>query len=317
MGPQTDLQTDIYVALMRLMSITVHLTDAAHRRYNISEPDAYFFVAGVNREMHEWHQNLPEHLQWSERLAATAPRSYFLLHQQYHTLLVLLYRPFTYEDGANEVGGARTTGAEEVVRETARKTCVAHAVTVADIIAQYCHRFDIRTMFVTGMQHAATSAIAIFEGMVAEKLDRQIALGHLQRLADVLNVHAKTYVPAKVMSGILFDVIDNYRSGRSRPKRPSQSAFRSHIEQFPSRPQDGQLVSGNNLAPSHPPKATRTSEEFGLREQGFAPFSVEGCVPSEVQPSEEGLGGSSDTFLDLDDSMWEQILNTLSMPRDV
>lgn len=316
MGSGTDLQTEIYVALMRLMSITVHLTDAAHRHYSTSEPDAYFFVAGVDRSLHEWHRSLPEHLRWSERLAATAPRSYFLMHQQYHTLLILLYRPFTYDDDAGDQAGAPTSAAE-VVRETARQTCSAHAVTVAEIIAQYCRRFDIRTMFVTGMQHAATSAIAIFEGMVAAKLDKQVPLGHLRRLADVLNAHAKTYVPAKVMSGILFDVIDNYRSAKSRPAGQSHSAFRSHAEQVTTTPYTSHGRDGETSVSSHRSHAMHPSVNIGLDhvdDQSFAPDSY---VQAEPQGSGAELIESTDALLDLDDSMWEQILSTLSMPRDL
>lgn len=96
--------------------------------------------------------------------------------------------------------------------EVSRRTCFGNAIKVAHIFAVYCQKFGIKTMFVTGMQHAATAAIAIVEGMTIDtSKNRAEHLLHLQCLAEALHAHSVSYFPAKRMSNILFNVIGEYR----------------------------------------------------------------------------------------------------------
>jgi hypothetical protein len=215
LGADKKLETDIYEALIYLMSIAAKVTDAAHRQYRISDPTSYLFVAGIGQELRDWQDALPEILKWQPNNLGNAPASYFTLHQQYHTLFILIYRPFTYDEfheGQNNLQ-ERKYG---VVLELTRETSFTHANHIARIFSAYCQIYDIKTMYVTGMQHAATAAIAIVEGMsgvTPEELP--VTLLHLECLAEVLKMHALCYFPAKVMSGVLFGVIAAYRADQA------------------------------------------------------------------------------------------------------
>lgn len=270
MGPQCRFETEIYDALINLTDTASKLTDAAHRHYTTSDPSAYYFVTGLHRELRSWYKHLPSRLQWTPaNLARNPPSAFFNLHQQYHTMYILMYRPFLSAGkatpaGTHNTGGGQTNGNPEpapyrnggggsgspyedvfedsgatddgddnddgmdpelgtdIVTEMARKMCFAHAIEVARIYQAFCARFECRSMFVTGMQHAATAAFAIVEGLATQSADKQAeTLLHLQRLAESLYAHASVYYPARVMSNILFRVLGEYRDNHAQ-RQPTQ-----------------------------------------------------------------------------------------------
>ncbi|KAL1903564.1 hypothetical protein Sste5346_000192 [Sporothrix stenoceras] len=270
MGPQCRFETEIYDALINLTDTASKLTDAAHRHYTTSDPSAYYFVTGLHRELRNWYKHLPPRLQWTPaNLARDPPSAFFNLHQQYHTMYILMYRPFLSAGkatpaGTHNTGGGQTNGNPEpapsrnnggnggpyedvfedsgatdegddnddgmdpelgtdIVTEMARKMCFAHAIEVARIYEAFCARFECRSMFVTGMQHAATAAFAIVEGLATQSSDKQAeTLLHLQRLAEALYAHASVYYPARVMSNILFRVLGEYRDNHARQAAQQQ-----------------------------------------------------------------------------------------------
>jgi hypothetical protein len=99
--------------------------------------------------------------------------------------------------------------ADGFAADAARRTCFAHALDVAAVMRVFSRRFD--AMVVTGMQHAATAAIAIVEGISCEPRRKAEAFEQLQFLAETLSAHAD-YHPAKVMSDILRGVVADYRA---------------------------------------------------------------------------------------------------------
>ncbi|CAK7203427.1 hypothetical protein SEUCBS139899_006161 [Sporothrix eucalyptigena] len=291
MGPQCRFETEIYEALINLTDTASKLTDAAHRHYTTTDPSAYYFVTGLHRELRSWYKQLPSHLQWTPaNLARNPPSAFFNLHQQYHTMYILMYRPFLSAGkatpaGTHNTGGGQTNGNPEpipfrgrgspyedvfddgsadndmgndngnnddddgmdpelgtdIVTEMARKMCFAHAIEVARIYEAFCARFECRSMFVTGMQHAATAAFAIVEGLGTQSADKQAeTLLHLQRLAEALYAHASVYYPARVMSNILFRVLGEYRDSHAQRQQQQQQPQQHSVPQA-QQPQHQQL----------------------------------------------------------------------------
>ncbi|CAK7215429.1 hypothetical protein SCUCBS95973_002469 [Sporothrix curviconia] len=288
MGPQCRFETEIYEALISLTDTASKLTDAAHRHYTTSDPSAYYFVTGLHRELRSWYKQLPGRLQWTPaNLARNPPSAFFNLHQQYHTMFILMYRPFLSAGkatpaGTHNTGGGQTNGNPEpapyrargspyddvlddsadgmaensinmdneedddndddvdpelgtdIVTEMARKMCFAHAIEVARIYEAFCARFECRSMFVTGMQHAATAAFAIVEGLATQSADKQAeTLLHLQRLAEALYAHASVYYPARVMSNILFRVLGEYRDSHAQRQQQQQQQQQHNTQAVP------------------------------------------------------------------------------------
>jgi hypothetical protein len=220
-GREYSLETEIYESLIVLMGIASRLTESEHCEFSSSDPNAYYFAAGLDSELREWNRNLSHRLRWDPETLETAPAGYFILHQQYHTLFILLYRPFipdVADSGAEKARDLRC----DMVQQIARKTCFTHAVEIAKLLSAYSRRFNVREQFVTSVQHAATAALALVESISTVATPEQAdALLHLQCLAEALNSKAISYFPAKVMAELIFTVIEEYRENRVQTSHPT------------------------------------------------------------------------------------------------
>jgi hypothetical protein len=158
-GLGKSMETMIYEALLDLMELAGKITENMdpHRSQNTAsdshtavDRNQYMRMAALDREFSSWYARLPEQLRWTPANIATAPFSFFLLHQQYHASLILLHRPFAlYEDQAGN-----ETGPDDHFSALSRTVCTKHAIRVARIYWQHRQRFDTKQIFVTGMQHA-------------------------------------------------------------------------------------------------------------------------------------------------------------------
>jgi hypothetical protein len=328
MGVERTLEAEIYEALTRLMELASRLTEvSAHvEQQQGKRPDAssYYRAAGLDQELHDWYDGLDEHLKWSQAQLKSAPPAYFFLHQQYHTLFILLYRSFIPEGGYDDAEGGTC-----IVQQVTRKTCFAHAIDVARIIKAYRQRFEMRTMFVTGMQHATTAALAIVENMstvAAPPKSRSGALLHLQCLAEALYANAASYFPAKVMSEILSTVISEYRARGENPAMGKQQVAGT-----------GRQMSGGAAlecfnSPSGPAAENshlgvldgNIDPNLGVLESTAGPWMEAGVtsVPQWSGETDDALGNmlGVDGFPVqeeiLDSEIWESIMNTLSQPLE-
>lgn len=159
-GPEKSMETQIYEALLDLMELAGKITENMDPRSQ--QPDAavdrnqYLRMAALDREFSNWYARLPEQLRWTPANIATAPFSFFLLHQQYHSSLILLHRPFAmYED--QSMNGYDSNGPDDHFSALSRTVCTKHAIRVARIFWQHRQRFDTKQIFVTGLQHAVSS----------------------------------------------------------------------------------------------------------------------------------------------------------------
>lgn len=309
MGIERLLETEIYDSLIQLVEIAATITEAVDNDRSLSDSTAYYVAAGLDKELRVWYDNLDRNLKWSSESLHAAPAGYFFLHQQYHSLFVLLYRPFIPE---------QKQGASALIVEVARKTCFNHAMEVARIIKAYRRRFEMRTMFVTGLQHAATAALAIVEGMSAVSSKQQSsALIHLQCLAETLNANSAAYFPAKVMSEILFSVIEEHREAQAQNRAADEKTHRAQA--------DSQIISEAAVASNSQPAALSVypQEEQGDMGMNSIPWTEQGYVETENWSGDNFsldavLSGESTAAQEnvLDSEIWESIMSMLSQPME-
>ena len=158
-GPSKSMETQIYEALLDLMELAGKITENMDPRSQSPEfaidRNQYLRMAALDREFSNWYARLPESLRWTPANLATAPFSFFLLHQQYHSSLILLHRPFAmYEDHEQQSGYEGSAGPDDHFSALSRTVCTKHAIRVARIFWQHGQRFDTKQIFVTGLQHA-------------------------------------------------------------------------------------------------------------------------------------------------------------------
>jgi hypothetical protein len=138
-GPEKSMETMIYEALIDLMELAGKITENMdpHSKNPDSAIDRnqYMRMAALDREFSSWYARLPEQLRWTPNNIATAPFSFFLLHQQYHASLILLHRPFAlYED---QSANSDQSGPDDHFSALSRTVCTKHAIRVARIYWQH------------------------------------------------------------------------------------------------------------------------------------------------------------------------------------
>lgn len=221
-GPSKSTETMIYEALLDLMELAGKITENMdpHRSqqqnsesHSTVDRNQYLRMAALDREFSSWYAKLPEQLRWTPNNIATAPFSFFLLHQQYHASLILLHRPFAlYEDQASNDS---QPGPEDHFSALSRTVCTKHAIRVARIYWQHRQRFDTKQIFITGMQHAGTAATALVAALafIKDPNDRANNMQYLECLSAALTDMAYTYQPAERMSIVLRAVMVELRGG--------------------------------------------------------------------------------------------------------
>ncbi|KAJ0165756.1 Nitrogen assimilation transcription factor nit-4 [Colletotrichum tanaceti] len=199
---------------------------------------AYFYAIEIERQLRDWHRRLPEHLQWKSANIKHATLNYFLLHQQYHVSMVLLHRPWAeygwktgdemstgqyatpgpisdprdaslrhHKDSPETNGPYASIEAKRMV--SSRKICSFHAICIAKIFWQHRQRFDGTKIFITGVQHAGTAAIALIAASTyhCSEPESQTYLRCLEILASAISDMGQSYQPAACMENLLREVL--------------------------------------------------------------------------------------------------------------
>ncbi|KAH8655196.1 fungal-specific transcription factor domain-containing protein, partial [Xylariales sp. PMI_506] len=228
-----------------------------------AEDNAYLEVINLDRQLQNWYRRLPDHLMWKPQNIRTAPFSYFLLHQQYHVSMILLHRPWAkYQpltDGSsprsqtnseNEPDGAplpnehhlSVTGHSiglgdptSIVADSrtslSRSICTQQAMRVARIFWQHRQRFSSKKIFVTGIQHAGTAAVALIAALVhhQSESDRRSYLGYLEVISHTIHDMSEAYHPAERMDALMTDVIAHMNHDMIESYRTRTSSFGQHV----------------------------------------------------------------------------------------
>ncbi|KPM37412.1 hypothetical protein AK830_g9145 [Neonectria ditissima] len=250
-----------------------------------AEDNAYLHVINLDRQLQNWYRRLPDHLAWKPSNIKMAPYSFFLLHQQYHVTMILLHRPWAKYgsitgDGAstgshpspdgNHMSLAPDTAPQHsglasesdslgmgdphiIVHDSrtslSRSICTQQAIRVARIFWQHRQKYDGRKIFVTGIQHAGTAAIALIAALAYQRneADRRTYVGYLEILSDAVGDMSHTYHPASRMDDLLKAVLEQIRHGMGDPSRPRSGSTSHHGFSFNGVPGSGMSgVSLNN-----------------------------------------------------------------------
>ncbi|ORY18151.1 fungal-specific transcription factor domain-domain-containing protein [Clohesyomyces aquaticus] len=209
---EKTIETRIYEALLQLMDLLEPLCETRDLRKNLKPSDAYLNIATLDRRLNNWYADLPERLRWTPANVKTAPASFYLLHSQYHTALILLHRTFPTQPPQNVTRHSGSTHFSTL----SRNVCISNAEQVAEIISQYRRRFDIRRIFVTGLQHVGTAATALMAEISTLQGETQTEaqtekdagergrlLGYLDGLRGALREMSNMYQPAVLMASVI------------------------------------------------------------------------------------------------------------------
>lgn len=224
-----------------------------------AEDNAYLQVINLDRQLQNWYRRLPDYLTWKPANIKTAPFSFFLLHQQYHVSMILLHRSWakygsmtddasTHSHPSPENGvqspesshGLPFSAAETSIglgdpnsimvdsrTSLSRNICTQQAMRVARICWQHRQRFSGKKIFVTGIQHAGTAAIALVAALAHQQddADRRNYLGYLEVISHAIHEMSETYHPAERMDALMNAIIVQLKQDMADPYRTRTNSF--------------------------------------------------------------------------------------------
>ncbi|ETS75242.1 hypothetical protein PFICI_13726 [Pestalotiopsis fici W106-1] len=224
-----------------------------------AEDNAYLQVINLDRQLQNWYRRLPDYLTWKPANIKTAPFSFFLLHQQYHVSMILLHRSWakygsmtddasTHSHPSPENGvqspesshGLPFSAAETSIglgdpnsimvdsrTSLSRNICTQQAMRVARICWQHRQRFSGKKIFVTGIQHAGTAAIALVAALAHQQddADRRSYLGYLEVISQAIHEMSETYHPAERMDALMHAIIVQLKQDMADPYRTRTNSF--------------------------------------------------------------------------------------------
>ncbi|KAK4217454.1 fungal-specific transcription factor [Rhypophila decipiens] len=250
----------VHQRLLELMDLASKIADSQNTAHDTSailattegDGNAYLQAVTLDQQLQAWYRRLPEELSWTPGNIKAAPFSFFMLHQQYHTCMILLYRPWAKygpitleglnggyhtppasqnqtppKDGFNHGLGSSGSISSEGRVALSRRMCTQHAVRVARIFWHHRHRgFDGTKISVMGIQHAGTSALALMASLAhhSPDLDQRSNLSYLHVLSTAIYDMSRVYQPAARMYQHLKAILAEIRAKLARP-----SALRASI----------------------------------------------------------------------------------------
>ncbi|KAF9889982.1 hypothetical protein FE257_006662 [Aspergillus nanangensis] len=253
-APPKPLETQIYEALMELMELSGKITEIMNKvakRNPTLDHHVYIRMSALDRELETWYLQLPRALQYTTDNVQSAPFSFFLLHQQYYSTMILLHRQFAHydqlmdDDNNNPLlpGESSSSTSHSHFSARSRATCTTSAGRMAQIFWAHRQRFDSRQIFVTGLQHAGNAASALVAAIASSRDPSAINtnMKYLECLTAALVDMAETYKPAEQMAAVLHAVLIELRNSHPHqkqqpssliPARRGSSADREHEPGF-------------------------------------------------------------------------------------
>ncbi|KAF2962676.1 hypothetical protein GQX73_g10897 [Xylaria multiplex] len=188
-----------------------------------------------DQQLQEWYRQLPSHLTWEDNNIRSAPCSYFLLHQQYQAIIILLQRsreghglehndgrtsppPLSPKDASGALGIDQTSASSQGIDSHNEESSTADdyikpahsvytqaAVQFAQIISQSKEKYDFGKICCTSLQPAGIASIALLAAIAQSKneADRQIYLSSLEVVSGYINAMSRSYRPAARMGNLI------------------------------------------------------------------------------------------------------------------
>ena len=294
------LETQVYEALIDLMELAGKITDMRDAKSTTdTDHSAYLRMSALDRELGAWYSKLPRALQWIPENINTAPFSFFLLHQQYHCTMILLHRPFALYDDATSPAESDSDGSELDTHFSAlsRTLCTRHAVRVARIFWQHRQRFDTRYIFVTGLQHAGTAAIALVAALayIKDRSSRAANMQYLECLAAALRDMTETYHPAERMSTVLEAVLIELRADGPKRVVPARRDSSRDAEMTVVTPKRRQIAPPR---PTKPAMVQKTPTDPPSSFEGFIVVTPQSTDNSNMEDLWPDLSNKEQSSLD-------------------
>ncbi|KAL4808011.1 fungal-specific transcription factor domain-containing protein [Aspergillus unguis] len=239
-GSDKSLELQIYQALFELMEMAGKITNIMPNMSTQSaehERVLYLRMASLDSEIEKWYTRLPAALKYTAENANTAPRPFFLLHQQYYSTMIMLHRPFAGYDDILDSQGERKKDPLTHLSALSHQTCTTCAGRIAQIFWQQRQRFDTRSIFVTGLQHAGNASTALVAAIASstDRVANDRSLRYLECLTAIMDEMAEAYQPAEQMGTIFKAVLQELKdlqpalhSTSSVPARRGSSADREN-----------------------------------------------------------------------------------------
>lgn len=293
-GPSRSTNTRIYEALIDLMEVAGRMVEYPEfRKTNAFEtaPDqaAYFRMAALDKELHDWAARLPMDLRYTEENRKSAPFSFYLLHQQFHAALILLHRPFARYDEAAETETEEVSSLHHHFSLASRGICTKSAITIARIFWQHRQKFDGKYIFSIGMQHAGVAAMALVAALayIPDAAARNDNMQYLEVLHAALEDMSHLNQPAERMVSVLNAVMTELRGGPIVSHHAGLQSRRASIsleaEQSTSKRRHTDSVS-TEMAP---PASTSRQNRGSTSSRNFSVLPQQQVTPAEMMiPSE-------------------------------
>ena len=308
-------EISLHQHLLELMSIAAKVLELQNQHEyaealfanNKSGEETYQRMFALDRKLQAWYRRLPDFLAWKPTNIQAAPVGFFMLHQQFHTCMILLHRPWAMygnEDGSNPaMMFGQSTGSLPGISHhhrvaIARRMCTQHAIRVARIFWHHRLRFDGRRLPIFAIQQAGTSAIALMAALAnrTTEVDQQSNLRYLQVLSAAIYDMCYIYQPAARMYRLLKSMLIDVRnivvtgaSGVHAALKPSTEMTASATPPFlhytHQRSYSTPMVGLNFGAPDWATRGTSTSSGGGDT-HGYSQFS------GRQQPDNDLFGDS-------------------------
>ncbi|KAK1781493.1 fungal-specific transcription factor domain-containing protein [Copromyces sp. CBS 386.78] len=225
-------EISLHQHLLELMSIAAKILELQNQdeyaeslfANNKSGEEAYQRLFALDRKLQAWYRRLPDFLAWKPANVQAAPVGFFMLHQQFHTCMILLHRPWAMYRNQDVLSNpamsfGQSSGSLPGISlhhrvAIARRMCTQHAIRVARIFWHHRSRFDGRRLPIFAIQQAGTSAIALMAALAnrTTEVDQQSNLRYLQVLSASIYDMCYIYQPAARMYRLLKSMLTDIRN---------------------------------------------------------------------------------------------------------
>ncbi|KAJ3579604.1 hypothetical protein NPX13_g969 [Xylaria arbuscula] len=213
-GTET-IEEEIHKGLFELMSLAGQVVDlgggpSGSRIIGSVDESTLTSLLTLDEKLRAWYQRLPGHLSWEPDNTRTAPCSYFLLHEQYYAITILLHR------SRGDHGQAATTGVTSVspsspntpseiecssfgnCTRSSRRICTEAALQFSRIVSESKKRCDFGKICCTSLQPAMVASIALLAAIAQcdDDSDRQLYQSSLEVLTDIIRDMSRSDQPA-------------------------------------------------------------------------------------------------------------------------
>ncbi|KAI1743177.1 fungal-specific transcription factor domain-containing protein [Xylaria scruposa] len=270
------VEEEIYEQLVELMNLAGKIVESqcepqySHDAYTTSrtvdeaDKNSPMDISTLDQQLRDWYGRLPSHLSWGPDNIRTAPCSYFLLHQQYYAISILLYRseqahglvpkdrsasqsPSSPETALSTDGQTRdlhnlASLTSNDGRKSVHDVCTQAATKLAQIMSQYREKYDLEKTCCTSLQPAGAASIALLAATTYshDEAERRAYLSSLETLSDALRIISRSYEPAARMENLIQSVLAQLH----RDTRDPPQGYGDFSDQGTS---DGTSGSGNQL----------------------------------------------------------------------